>query len=126
MALTKCPEYSKDVSCQAVACSQCGFPLANASKESAQVEQPEVEAVPKSTAASPPKKPTPGGGAVEMFNRFVAQDASPPKEPTPGCGCGGCLSAILLILWFGSIIMVEVALKLLRFLGLRLLRFLGR
>ena len=81
MALTKCPECSKEVSSQAVACPHCGFPLANASKDSAQVELPKVEALPKSTAASPPQK------------------------PTPGCGCGGCLSVMLLILGVGSIIM---------------------
>ena len=73
MALTKCPECSKEISSQAVSCPHCGFPLGTTPKESAQIEQPNTEAMPKSTPASPSPK------------------------PTPGSGCRGCLSVILLI-----------------------------
>ena len=66
MALIKCPECSKEVSSQAVSCPHCGFLLATATKESAQVEQPQPKA--------------------------------------EGCGCGGCLSVILLFIGVGCII----------------------
>ena len=107
MALIKCPECAHDVSDQAAACPQCGFPIQRTNGATpGPADAPGLDALVRRTLAEKGKiaaiklyrNRKPGVGLAEAKNhvdRIEAQMAPVPGARSKPAGCLGLLVAVI-------------------------------